>query len=193
VPKDQLNKKAIGLDNENHKLATIEVTNLIALREEMRQNLKAVGLDSSVQFSLDARGLTVRLVGSETYFVTNRTELSAVAVNVLNAVGPPLTHSPYHVSVEGHADVRQSAAPYATNWELSSGRATVVLRHLVESNGFPPDRIGAVGYGSARPLATGTSPDNLAINRRVDIVVLSDQSEAVRSLIAEVDKALEGT
>jgi chemotaxis protein MotB len=193
VPRDQINKKAIGLDNENRKLATIEVTNLIALREEMRQNLKAVGLDSSVQFSLDSRGLTVRLVGSETYFVTNRTELSAVAVNVLDAVGPPLTRSPYHVSVEGHADVRQSAAPYATNWELSSGRATVVLRHLVESNGFASDRIGAVGYGSARPLSAGTSPDDLAMNRRVDIVVLSDQSDAVRSLIAEVDKALEGT
>ncbi|MEO6944428.1 MAG: flagellar motor protein MotB [Lacisediminihabitans sp.] len=193
VPQDQLNKKATGLDSEKHKLATIEVTNLIALREEMRQNLKAVGLDSSVQFSLDERGLTVRLVGSETYFVTNRTDLSPVAIEVLNAVGPPLTHSPYKVSVEGHADVRQSSAPYATNWELSSGRATVVLRHLVESNGFPAERIGAVGFGSARPLAKGTSPEDLATNRRVDIVVLSDQSDAVRSLIAEVDKALEGT
>lgn len=192
VPRDQINKKAIGLDNENRKLATIEVTNLIALREEMRQNLKAVGLDSSVQFTLDSRGLTVRLVGSETYFVTNQANLSAVAIKVLDAVGPPLARTPYHVSVEGHADIRQSTAPYATNWELSSGRATVVLRHLVESDGIVPDRIGAVGYGSARPLATGTSPDDLAVNRRVDIVVLSDQSDAVRDLIAEVDKALEG-
>lgn len=192
VPRDQINKKAIGLDNENRKLATIEVTNLIALREEMRQNLKVVGLDSSVQFNLDARGLTVRLVGSETYFVTNQTNLSAVAIKVLDAVGPPLARAPYHVSVEGHADIRQSTAPYATNWELSSGRATVVLRHLVESDGVAPDRIGAVGYGSARPLATGTSPEDLAVNRRVDIVVLSDQSDAVRGLIAEVDKALEG-
>ena len=192
VPRDQINKKAIGLDNENRKLATIEVTNLIALREEMRQNLKAVGLDSSVQFNLDSRGLTVRLVGSETYFVTNQANLSAVAIKVLDAVGPPLARTPYHVSVEGHADIRQSTAPYATNWELSSGRATVVLRHLVESDGIVPDRIGAVGYGSARPLATGTSPDDLAVNRRVDIVVLSDQSDAVRDLIAEVDKALEG-
>jgi chemotaxis protein MotB len=193
VPRDQINKKAIGLDNENRKLATIEVTNLIALREEMRQNLKAVGLDSSVTFSLDSRGLTVRLVGSETYFLTNSTGLSPVAIKVLDAVGPPLTRTPYQVSVEGHADIRQSTAPYATNWELSSGRATVVLRHLVESDGLAPARIGAIGYGSARPLATGTSPDDLAMNRRVDIVVLSDKSDAVRNLIAEVDKALEGT
>ena len=193
VPKDQINKKAIGLDNENRKLATIEVTNLIALREEMRQNLKQIGLDSAVRFDLDDRGLTVRLVGSETFFVTNHTELSTVAIKVLDAIGPPLTHSPYSVSVEGHADIRQSTAPYATNWELSSGRATVVLRHLVESNGFASDRIGAVGYGAARPLVAGASPDALAMNRRVDIVVLSDQSDAVRALIAEVDKALEGT
>ncbi|MEO7122005.1 MAG: OmpA family protein, partial [Lacisediminihabitans sp.] len=127
------------------------------------------------------------------YFNTNRTDLSAVAVRVLDAVGPPLSKSSYNVSVEGHADERQAAYPYPTNWELSSGRATGVLRHLVESDGVVGERIGAVGYGSARPLATGTSADDLALNRRVDIVVLSDQSDAVRSLLAEVDKALEGT
>jgi chemotaxis protein MotB len=115
-----------------------------------------------------------------------------VAIRVLDAVGPPLRASPYSVSVEGHADSRQAAYPYPTNWELSSGRETGVVRHLVEVDGIAAERIGAVGYGSARPLAAGTSPSDLALNRRVDIVVLSDQSDAVRSLLAEVDKALEG-
>ena len=192
VPPDKLDVKAKSLENKNRQLATIEVTNLIALREEMKQNLQAAGLTSAVQFNIDGRGLTVRLVGSETYFNTNRTDLSAVAIRVLDAVGPPLRASPYSVSVEGHADSRQAAYPYPTNWELSSGRATGVLRHLVEVDGIAAERIGAVGYGSARPLAAGTSPSDLALNRRVDIVVLSDQSDAVRSLLAEVDKALEG-
>jgi chemotaxis protein MotB len=193
VPPDKIDVKAKSLENKNRQLATIEVTNLIALREEMKANLAGAGLTSAVQFTIDNRGLTVRLVGSETYFNTNRTDLSAVAIRVLDAVGPPLAASPYNVSVEGHADERQAAYPYPTNWELSSGRATGVLRHLVESDGVAAAQIGAVGYGSARPLATGSTPADLALNRRVDIVVLSDQSDAVRSLLAEVDKALEGT
>jgi chemotaxis protein MotB len=193
VPPDKLDVKAKSLENKNRQLATIEVTNLIALREEMKQNLAAVGLSSAVKFDIDGRGLTVRLVGSETYFNTNRTDLSTVAVRVLDAVGPPLSQSPFAVSVEGHADERQAAYPYPTNWELSSGRATGVLRHLVEVDAIAAARIGAVGYGSARPLAAGSTPDDLALNRRVDIVVLSDKSDAVRSLLSEVDKALEGT
>jgi chemotaxis protein MotB len=64
-----------------------------------------------------------------------------------------------------------------------------VLRHLVESSGVAGERIGAVGYGSARPIAAGAAPTDLASNRRVDIVVLSDEPEAVRALIAEVIEA----
>jgi chemotaxis protein MotB len=172
--------------------ATVEVQNLIALREKMRTSLQTVGLESTVSFTLDARGLTVRLVGSETFFASNRTELTSVATEVLNAIGPVLALAPYAVSVEGHADSRQAVAPYPTNWELSSGRATTVLRYLVESNGFAQDKIEAVGFGSARPLASGTDPASLSLNRRVDIVVLSDKEDAVRALIPQADRAIEG-
>jgi chemotaxis protein MotB len=172
--------------------ATAEVRDLIALREKMRTSLQSVGLESTVSFTLDARGLTVRLVGSETFFASNRTELTAVALAVLNAIGPVLAQAPYSVSVEGHADSRQAVYPYPTNWELSSGRATTVLRYLVETSGFAQDKIEAVGFGSARPLATGTDPASLSLNRRVDIVVLSDKEDAVRALIPQADRTIEG-
>jgi chemotaxis protein MotB len=172
--------------------ATAEVQDLIALREQMKQSLQTAGLLSTVSFTLDSRGLTVRLVGSETFFASNRTELTSVAVSVLNAIGPVLARAPYSVSVEGHADSRQAVYPYPTNWELSSGRATTVLRYLVETTGFAQEKIEAVGFGSARPLATATDPASLALNRRVDIVVLSDKEDAVRALIPEADRAIEG-
>jgi chemotaxis protein MotB len=172
--------------------ATAEVQDLIALREKMKLSLQASGLQSTVSFNLDARGLTVRLVGSETFFASNRTELTSVALAVLNAIGPVLAGAPYSVSVEGHADSRQAVYPYPTNWELSSGRATTVLRYLVETSGFAQDKIEAVGFGSARPLTPGTDPASLSLNRRVDIVVLSDKEDAVRALIPQADRAIEG-
>ncbi len=167
------------------QLARLEVQNLQALEAQLRAALARHGLESSVAFKIDERGLTIGLVGSETFFASNRAELSAQATQVLDDIGPILNPTPYQVSVEGHADLRQPGSPYPTNWELSAGRATSVLRHLVETNGFPQARIAAVSYGSARPLAAGTSDHDLAVNRRVDIVVLSTQPDRVRALIPQ--------
>lgn len=166
-------------------LAQQEAQNLEKLKDKIQASLTRDGLQDAVQMKIDQRGLTIGLVGSSTFFASNRAELSAQAVQVLDDIGPVLSPEPYQVSIEGHADFRQPGAPYPTNWELSAGRATSVLRHLVESNGFPAARIAAVSYGSARPLAsaTGSSDQDLAQNRRVDVVVLSNQPERIRELI----------
>lgn len=172
------------------ELAMVEVDDLKRLQEQIRVALSKLGLVNSVQFNIDERGLTVRLVGSETYFDSGKADLTTQAVRILAAIAPSLAGTDHDVSIEGHADYRQSTYPYPTNWELSSDRAVRVLRYLVESGGVHPDRVSAVGYGSARPMKTGTSAADLAINRRVDIVVLSSQPESVRALIPKV---LDGT
>ncbi|WP_167138822.1 flagellar motor protein MotB [Diaminobutyricimonas sp. TR449] len=168
------------------QLARLEVNNLHALQEQLTDALTAQGLQHAVAFELTDRGLTVRLVGSETYFESNRAELIGIAPQVLNAIAPTLAATTYELSVEGHADHRASGFPYPTNWELSSARSTSVLRHLVESGGIAKNRIASVGFGDSRPEAGGSSPEELALNRRVDIMVLSAQPETVRELFATV-------
>jgi chemotaxis protein MotB len=168
-----------------------EVDELAALKEQIRTALGNVGLADSVRFVIDERGLTVRLVGTETFFETGSAVLTRQAGQILDAISPSLVGTTHDVSVEGHADYRRSVAPYPSNWELSADRAVHVLRHLVEVGGVPQGRIAAVGFGSARPIATGKSPAELAANRRVDIVVLSNESDAVRALLPKiVDKTL---
>lgn len=184
VPPAQVDEKGKTTD---FALAQQEAQNLEKLKEQIQRALTRDGLQNAVQMRIDERGLTIGLVGSSTFFASNRAELSATATRVLDDIGPALAPTPYQVSVEGHADLRQPGAPYPTNWELSAGRATSVLRHLVETNGFPQARIAAVSYGSARPLAnaTGMTAADLAANRRVDVVVLSNQPERIRELIPE--------
>ena len=182
VPPDMLDEKQAG--STNLELAAIEVDDLTSLREKIRESLQKKGLAAAVRFELDQRGLTIRLIGSETFFETNRAGLTGEAGQVLDSIGPVLALTGYQLSVEGHADVRQASSPYATNWELSSARATAVLRHLVEVNAVPAERVAAVGFGSARPIADGSSPDDLAMNRRVDVVVLSHEPDKIRSWIA---------
>lgn len=173
----------------NTALATKEVDNLTAIEKQIAKNLATQGLTQDVQFVLDSRGLTVRLVGSETFFGSNSATLSPMAELVMNAIAPVLKGAGHNVSVEGHADSRDSAAPYPTNWELSSARATGVLRDLVERGGMPADRIQSVGFGSSRPLAQGADDAALAKNRRVDIVVLSNQTDDVNALIPKIAAA----
>ncbi|MFJ3382994.1 MULTISPECIES: flagellar motor protein MotB [unclassified Curtobacterium] len=169
-----------------------ELDDLTAIQKAITGNLEEIGQTSNVQFTVDARGLIVRLVGSETYFGTNSADLSDQAKRIMDAIAPVLKTAHHDVSVEGHADQRNSTAPYATNWELSAARATGVLRDLVERGGMPGEHIQSVGFGSSRPLAKGGTDADLALNRRVDIVVLSNQDQDVSALMPALAAAQDG-
>lgn len=163
--------------------AAAEYESLEELRERMRASLAAQGLQDTVEFLIDDRGLKVGLVGAETFFGDNSTDLSAKADAVLDAIGDVLTTVDNQVSVEGHADRRLSAAPFPTNWELSGGRATQVARFLVEHELVGGARVKATAFSDTRPLVEGDSPEALASNRRVDIVVESTEEDQVRALL----------
>ena len=164
-------------------LAAKEVEDLTELQDAIYAGLQKKGLEDAVRFEMDERGLTIRLVSSEMFFAPDLADLTDAAIQVLDTVGPALAPTTYQVSVEGHtAQVRQFADD-ALDWELSSSRSVNVLRYLVSTGGVLQDHIKAVGYGESRPLSPGLSAEELARNRRVDIVVLSGQSEDVRALI----------
>ncbi|WP_192036514.1 OmpA family protein [Halomonas sp. YLGW01] len=75
------------------------------------------------------------------------------------------------VSVEGHTDDRDIATPrYPSNWELSTARATAILREL-QAAGIEASRLRAIGYADTRPLADNTSAEGRAANRRVEVIV----------------------
>ncbi|BDZ39196.1 OmpA/MotB family protein [Microbacterium suwonense] len=183
VPPELLEEDGEGFADIELSAAQREFDDLSALRDRIRTALSEQRLTDTATFTIDSRGLTISLVSAETFFATNSTALSGIAVTILNTLGGVLASIPNEISVEGHADARQSAAPFATNWELSAARATQVLRHLVETCGIDPGVIKSVGYGDARPVAEGTSPEALAKNRRVDVVVLSGADEEVRQLL----------
>ncbi len=186
VPPELLDAAGEGFTKVALTEAATEYDSLEALRVQLQATLDAQGLGDAATFTIDERGLTVGLVSAETFFGSNSTDLSDKARAILGALGGVLATQPNEISVEGHADYRSPGAPFPTNWELSVGRATGVLRFLVESSGVAPERIQAVGFGSTRPIAPGVSDAELAQNRRVDIVVLSDADESVRELLPTV-------
>ena len=168
---------------------------LRTLQQRIEKALKERGMGDAVEFEMDRRGLTVRLVSTETFFKTNSDDLTSKARKVLGIVGPELADSGKELSVEGHADYRSTAAPYETNWDLSAARAVTVLRDLVEKRDVDPTDISATSFGEAQPVAAGKDAKSLGLNRRVDIVVLSagaaEQSAGADEPAA--DKATETT
>jgi chemotaxis protein MotB len=163
-----------------------ELDHLLAIRDQINANLTAQGLDATTTYEITERGLIVRLVGAETFFEGGSIELGGASTQVLGAIGAVLGGIPEELAIEGHADPRGSSAPYPTDWELSSGRATQVVRFLIEQAGVTPERAGAIGYGSTRPLSAEATPEAIALNRRVDVVVLSSKADEVRALLPEV-------
>jgi chemotaxis protein MotB len=163
--------------------AQAEAQHLQEIKERIAQALVANGLDGTVRFRIDERGLVLGLVADDVFFAPARAELTDTARLVLDVASPALVGLGENISVEGHANVIPVSGRYPTNWELSADRATQVLRHLVEVDGMPGGRIMAVGFGDTRPLVAGDSPEALAANRRVDLVVLSNAPEQVRALL----------
>lgn len=108
-------------------------------------------------------------------FPSGSAMLQPRAVPVLRSVAGILREHPNSVRVEGFTDDRPiDTLLYPSNWELSTARASSVVR-LLASQGVAPQRLSAQGFAEFRPVAGNDSPEGRARNRRVVLVVLADE------------------
>ncbi|MDD5118679.1 MAG: OmpA family protein [Sulfuricurvum sp.] len=134
-----------------------------------------------LQKMIDAGKLTVsiengRLVinlPENVLFPTGRTTISTGGTETLKEVADVLKELPdRRFQIEGHTDtVPIHNDRFASNWELSSGRALTVV-HLMIDEGVMPQNISAAGYGEYQPRADNNTTEGKALNRRIEIVML---------------------
>ncbi len=104
-------------------------------------------------------------------FATGQSDLLSDATALLEQIAPILQQNNFPVSVEGHTDnVPISSAQFPSNWELSSARAAVVIRKLVEA-GIDFKRLKAIGYADTQPIADNQTEAGRRQNRRVNIII----------------------
>jgi chemotaxis protein MotB len=145
------------------------------LEEKIQQAAATTASDQnpSVEVGSDKEGIVIRLSGSY-LFDSGRAELKPNSLGILDAIAAELRGLPNDVRVDGHTDATPIDSPrYPTNWELSAARAITVTRYLTESAGIPAARLTAAGYGEYRPLAPNDTREHRALNRRVEIHILS--------------------
>ncbi len=145
------------------------------LEQEMRAALESKDVTIS---QLQGR-LTVNIL-DRILFNSGEADLKTDGEAVLQKVATILTQHPQlKIHVIGHTDnvpIKAGARDrFASNWELSTARATAAVRFLTEKAGVDPHRVGAVGYGEFRPIADNATPEGRAKNRRIAITVLSEE------------------
>jgi chemotaxis protein MotB len=157
--------------------AAQEQADLAFAERRLREALEERGLADRVRFAIDARGLTVTIITNDIVFRADDARLQPGGALIVDTIAPTLvdlaTTLGYAIAVEGHTNtVPVAPRNFASEWELSSARASVVVRRLV-ADGVPAHRLTATGYADQRPLLPDTDPRSTEVNRRVDVVVLS--------------------
>lgn len=121
------------------------------------------------------RGLIIRLF-EEGLFRPGDAELNPAAAGILDELALSLIDIPNFVRIEGHTDnVPVKSARFPSNWELSTARASRIVRWFVDRHHFPPERLSAGGFGQYRPAATNSTAEGRRANRRVEIIVLRNR------------------
>jgi chemotaxis protein MotB len=163
------------------------------VREQLDAALTAAGFADAARYEIDERGLVVHIVADAVLFDAEQAVLRPEGRTILDAVAPTLIGLPNVLRVEGHANHLPvtPGGPWPSNWELSSYRASTVLRYLA-GDGVPEVRMSATGYSSTRPLVPESDPTAISANRRVDIVVLSTASAEANALLPGIDAAHRG-
>jgi outer membrane protein OmpA-like peptidoglycan-associated protein len=136
---------------------------------EARTNQALSELERLGNVRRDARGIVVTLSG-QVLFATNKATLLPAAESSLDSVATALKALPPEsppVIIEGHTD---STGPRGYNIELSERRAQAVRDYLV-NKAVPSQRFTVRGLGPDRPVASNSSVEGRANNRRVEIVI----------------------
>lgn len=138
--------------------------------DRLRQTLPEQG--SGISLVQEQRGLVIRFA-DQALFDTGKADIRPEAEPVLRRLAETLRPLENPIRVEGHTDnVPINTAQFPSNWELSTARASRVVRFFIEQ-GIPVARLSAAGYADQRPVAPNDTPEGRAKNRRVDVVVLS--------------------
>jgi chemotaxis protein MotB len=158
-----------------------ELDHLRSTYDTLVNDLKVEIEQGQVTITKMADRLSVRMV-DKILFASGEADITAQGIKVLERVGKVLKNTEKKIiRVEGHTDnvpiSSRLEEKFSTNWELSTGRATNVVRFLQDSAGIAPVRLEAVGMSEFHPVATNKTLVGKSQNRRIEIALLPDPRE----------------
>jgi two-component system copper resistance phosphate regulon response regulator CusR len=158
---------------ESSLAAASEDTDISTLQSELREALRNEIALHEVAIHRETDGLVVSL-REFGFFDSGSAKIKPDSLSAIERIASILAIRTYKLRIEGHTDnIPIHTAQIASNWELSTGRATELVRLLILDRRFAPERLSAAGYAEYHPIASNLTAEGRAQNRRVDIVILS--------------------
>jgi len=155
------------------KAAAKEANDFEQLKRKIDAYSSSHHLRRQIQATITKRGLVVRILTDRVLFDSGQAVIKPAARPLLFNMAQLLRVEAKHpIQIEGYTDavpIRNSV--YPTNWELSTARATTVVRRFIQM-GVQPGRLGAAGYAALHPVSSNGSATGRSRNRRVQIVLL---------------------
>ncbi|MGA8311666.1 MAG: OmpA family protein, partial [Terriglobales bacterium] len=149
---------------ENGDLAQLQKELETALTEEIKRK------EIAMRREPDGLVISLREVG---FFESGSARMKATSQAAFDRIADMLRQRECRLRIEGHTDNAPiHTSQFPSNWELSTSRATEIVRLLIVRDGFAPDRLSAAGYAEYHPVATNRIAEGRGMNRRVDIVIL---------------------
>jgi chemotaxis protein MotB len=148
-----------------------------ALKASLEAYFLKIGAGDKVAIAINERGLVITLREAG-FFESGSATLKGGSSEVIEAIADGVNHLSNRLSVEGHTDDQPvHGGQFRSNWDLSTARATCLVKQLVARYGVSPERISATGYAQFQPQGDNATPEGRARNRRVDIVVLATKGD----------------
>jgi len=143
------------------------------LKAQLDAYARSHGFADSIETTITARGLIIRLLTDRVLFDSGSATLKPEATPLLGEISNLVNLDRSHpISVEGNTDdVPISTSEFPSNWELSVARATGVVRFMI-GHGVAARRLEATGVAGERPIATNSTAGGRSRNRRVEIALL---------------------
>ncbi len=160
-----------------------EIERLKFTHDELVTNLKKEIENGQIKITRLADRLSVSMV-DRILFPSGEEDITPAGLKILERVGKILKNTKNKtIRVEGHTDNVAIKPPlqekFPTNWELSTARATNVVRFLQDKIGVEPARLEAIGMSEYHPVATNKTPAGRSKNRRIEINLLPELTDVV--------------
>jgi chemotaxis protein MotB len=152
-----------------------EIRRLTKTQEELSQSLKDEIAKGNIKIQQVRDRLTINMV-DRVLFDSGRAVIKPAGLKVLKQVSDVLNKiTDKQIRIEGHTDnvpiSTKLQDKFKTNWELSTARATTVVRYLIDEGGVQPQSLSAVGYADTHPIESNDSEQGRSSNRRIEIVL----------------------
>jgi chemotaxis protein MotB len=165
-------RSAAAAAAEQQSNAQREESEFAQIKRELDAYALAHGFSKSVQTSIEQRGLVIKVLTDDLLFPSGQATLDSKSYALLGEIAQLLNIDETHpIEVEGNTDnVPIHSAQFASNWELSTARASSVVEFLAE-HGVAQSRLTATGNSDQQPADSNATPAGRARNRRVEIVM----------------------